>query len=147
VYAHGCGLEITVVWNEEWMIEVRFAAVSERFRGGDQVYSDSGGLLSLAEKFRGFPNSREDQFRVELGDASLARVTIEAFGPDASGHVALAVRMTEEPFLAFKEDRPQEAEVIFAFEPAAADRFAGELEALAKSVEGSATLQGLPAFQ
>ncbi len=143
----GCGLEITVVWNDEWLTEVRIVAANGLFQGGCQVYANSDWLLDLATKFRGYPKSREDYFRVVLGEADLARVTIEAFGVDASGHVALAVRMIEEPSLALREDRSQEAEIVFVFEPAAADRFAGELEALARTVEGSANLRGVPAFQ
>lgn len=143
----GCGLEITVVWNDEWLIEFRIVAVNGPFQGGCQVYANSDWLLDLAKKFRGYPNTCDDHFRAVLGEADLARVTIEAFGVDASGHVALAVRMIEEPILAFKEDRPQEAKIVFAFEPAAADRFADELEALAKTLEGSANLRGVPAFQ
>lgn len=141
----GCGLEIAVVWNDEWLIEIRIVAASGSFRGRAEVYTDPGWLLDLATKFRGFPKSREDRFRVEIGESGLERATIEAFVFDASGHVALAVRMTEEPSLAPNEGRGQEAEIVLAFEPAAADRFADELEALANTVEGSATLRGIPA--
>lgn len=141
------GLSIEVVWHDEWTIEVRIVAANERFRGGVEVYADSDWLLDLAKNFRGFPRSRDDCIRAELGEPGLERVTVEAFGTDASGHVALAVRMIEEPSRAFKEDRPQEAKIVFAFEPAAADRFADELEALAKTLKGSANLRGVPAFQ
>jgi hypothetical protein len=135
-----CGLEIAVVWDDEWMFEVRIFAASGSFRGGAEIYADPERLLDLAEKFRGFPKSREDRFRMALGDPGLARATIEAFGVDASGHVALAVRMTEDPSLAANEGRGQEAEIVFMFEPAAADRFADELDVLAKTREGSAFL-------
>ncbi|MEN8194940.1 MAG: hypothetical protein ABFS30_00320 [Pseudomonadota bacterium] len=140
-------MEITVVWNDEWLTEVRIVAANGPFQGGCQVYANPDWLLDLAKKFRGYPKTREDHFRVVLGEAGLARVTIEAFGVDASGHVALAVRTIEEPSLSLKEDRPQQAEIVFAFEPAAADRFADELETQARTVEGSANLRGVPGFQ
>lgn len=139
-----CGLEITVVWEDDCLIEVRISAANGHFRGSGEVYADSDWLLDLATKFRGFPKSREDCFRAELGEPGLARVTIEAFGIDASGHVALAARIIEEPSFALKEGRAQEAEIVFAFEPAAADCFADELQVLAKTLKGSAKLTGIP---
>lgn len=140
----GCGLEITALWNDEWLVEVRIEAASGRFRGCSDVYADPDGLRDLAMKFRGFPKHREDCFRAELGEPTHAQVTIEAFGTDSSGHVALAVRIIEEPSLGMEPS--QEAKIVFAFEPAAADRFADELETLAGTVEGSANLRGMPGF-
>lgn len=143
----GSGLEITVVCNDERMVEVRIVAASGSFRGGTEVYTEPDWLLDLSDRFRGFPKSREDRFRVEVGEPGLAWATIEAFGFDASGHVALALRVTDGPLGRLTQSRPQGAEIVFPFEPAAADRFANELAALARALEGSAMLQGTPDFR
>lgn len=132
------GLEIAVVSSYEWEMDIRIAVASENFRGVTEVEASPDWLNDLAVKFRGYPKTRDDRFRVEIGIEKYRYAVIEASCTDFAGHTMIAVTLTEEPGTAIC----QEARIVIPFEPAAADEFASALERIADARSGQALLVG-----
>jgi len=61
------GLEITVIWFDEDLAEVRARASNGRFSGEAEAYVDLAFAAQLASALRGFPQRREDVREFELG--------------------------------------------------------------------------------
>lgn len=125
------GLEITVISNYGWEMDIRVVAANENFRGYIELETNPDWLADLAAKFQGYSKSHEDRFRVEVGVENYRYVVIEAFCTDAAGHAALAVTMTEDSPVLSGSVPSQEARIVIPFEPAAAGEFAAALKQIA----------------
>lgn len=143
------GLSIEVVWHDADpedvdLMELRVSADSGPFRGRTRIYALPHQLASLAEEFRGFPSSLEDQFHAELGGSSRHnRVLFAARCFDRTGRSILTVHIEEGAVEVKFVGHPQVAEIVFQFEALAADEFAAALKQIAGKKAGRAHLAGV----
>ena len=128
--------EISVSSSYEWEMDVRIALVSEDFRCAVEVETNPDWLNDLAANFRGYPKSRDDRFRIEVGIAKYQHALIEASCADLASHTVLTITLTE----GSRTSSYRETLVVFPFEPAAADEFAAALEQIAETRTGRAQL-------
>lgn len=95
------GIQISIVYTDEHLIELRIMASNGVFAGQVDVYADSDALTELAEMLRDFPGSQSDSREFEIGsfDAAYAGggVGFRFYCVDSVGHAAAEVRLRSDP--------------------------------------------------
>ena len=135
-------LQISIVYTDEHLIELRVAASNGCFAGQVDVYADSDALVGLAETLRGFPDGQDDSREFELGsfDAAYAGggAGFRFYCLDSVGHAAAEVRLRSDP-----EDGGGVSDTVvlrIPVEAAAVDSFVVQLAEASAAVGQSALL-------
>lgn len=95
------GLQISVVYTDEDLVELRVTASNGVFAGQVDVYADFDALTELAEVLRDFPGGRSDERAFEVGSLDSAYAGGGAgfrfYCLDSVGHAAAEVRLRSDP--------------------------------------------------
>jgi len=122
------GLQVTYLYHDVDVVEVRVTVDNACFRGTADVYVGTGELQEAADKIRDFPANAQETRGVTFGSfrprTAGGAVRLEFFCKDMAGHSAVRA-IIEEDYP--KQRPPQCATVLVDFEPAALDQFVREL--------------------
>jgi hypothetical protein len=135
------GVQISIVYTDEHLVELRVRASNGVFTGQADVYADAESLLEFAGVLRGFPKSREDTREFELGSFDAAHVGGGAgfrfFCLDSVGHASAEARLRSDPKV--KGGVSDTVLLHIPVEAAALDSFVAQLERM-EAVVGQAAL-------
>jgi hypothetical protein len=91
------GIHLSVLYEDEHLLEFKVRASNGEFAGQVNVYADFDRLSEFADVLGGFPSGREDTREFEMGtfDANYAGggVGFRFFCVDSSGHALVEVRL------------------------------------------------------
>ena len=144
------GIEITYLYHDADVIEIRVVAQNSGFRGSADAYVGTGGLIEAAKVIEGFPANSQDTREVTLGafghNFAGGAVLLEFFCKDGAGHstIRVTVESDERSFpRPVSEQIPKlESAVLYVdFEPAGLDEFTVELKEIERTLGGSAVLK------
>jgi len=136
------GVQISVIYTDEHLIELQVVASNGVFVGQSDVYADAKALVEFAGVLRGFPESRGDTREFELGsfDTEYAGggAGFRFFFLDSVGHASAEVRLRSDP----KVNGGVSDTVLLHIpvEAAAIDSFVVQLNRMAAEVGQSAFL-------
>lgn len=95
------GVELSVIYTDEPLLELRVRASNGVFAGEVDVYSSSEALAKFANVLRDFPATRNDVREFELGvfDAKYAGggARFRFYCSDSAGHAAVEVKLRADP--------------------------------------------------
>jgi len=128
------GIEVSVVWFDDDVVELQVRAGNGRFSGETRGYASPSAAADFAAAIRGFPSSASDQRSFELGtfDEQLAggAARFEFRCRDSAGHGSILVQLRTDP----RRDERATAEFSLDVEAASVDAFVAELERLERRV-------------
>jgi len=137
------GVQISIIYTDEHLIELRVKASNGVFAGQAEVYADSEVLAEFAGVLRGFPTGQSDSREFEIGsfDAAYAGggAGFRFYCLDSVGHAAAEVRLRSDPKVGGGA-----GDVIVLHIPvevAAIDSFVVQLERMAVMVGQAALLE------
>jgi len=137
------GIQISIIYTDEHLIELRIMASNGVFAGQVDVYADSDALTELAEVLRDFPASRDDSREFEVGsfDAAYAGggAGFRFYSLDSVGHAAAEVRLRSDPEVGGGVSDTVVLHV--AVEAAAVDSFVVQLAGIVAEVGQTARLE------
>jgi len=136
------GFQVTYLYNDTDIIELRIIADNGRFCGTANVYVGMGELSNVAECLRGFPNDSSDTREVTLGAFGQkfagGAVRLRLYCTDLAGHTTAEIAIEAD----YATSEVAETATVFAkFEPAALDDFLKELPELENRLSRGATCQ------
>lgn len=136
------GIEIEIIWFDEDVICLRVRGANSRFAGAADVYIRHGALANVADAFRGFPLSIDDQRELELGTFDPAHggggARFRLRCTDAMGHAALEVQLRADPHC--DGGRSETASFVIPIESAAIDDFVNTISAMTVAAGARARL-------
>ena len=137
------GIRISVLYNDEHLLELRVSASNGIFAGQAGVYADSHTLTEFAGALEGFPNGRDDAREFELGtfDENYAGggVGFRFFCVDSARHALTQVRLYADSRR--EADVNDLATLHIPVEAAAIDSFIEELRHIAGKTGEVAALE------
>lgn len=137
------GVQISIVYTDEHLIELRIVASNGVFAGQAEVYADAESLIEFAAVLRGFPESREDTRAFELGsfDEEYAGggAIFRFFCLDSVGHASAEVRLRSDPKV--KGGVSDTVLLHIPVEAGVIDSFVAQLERMAAVVGQSTFLE------
>ena len=137
------GVQISIVYTDEHLIELRIVASNGVFAGQADVYADAESLVEFAGVLRGFPESHKDTCAFELGsfDEAFAGggAGFRFFCSNSVGHASAEVRLRSGP----KVNGGVSDTVLLHMpvEASAIDSFVAQLERMAAVVGQAAFLE------
>lgn len=137
-------LQLTAVWDDPDMIELRVSAGNGGFSGSTHVYVGLDELSQAASSLAGFPRSPDDRRQLSWGseDAAshLGLVQLAFRCRDRTGHPVVDVQLVSSDM---GEDPPgQSVRLSVPFEAASLDAFVAELPRIERAKRGIAVLRG-----
>ena len=139
------GIQVTIIYVDEGLIEFQVRASNGRFAGQAELYAPLEILAEFAGVLRGFPTSHTDTRKFELGTFDEAYggggVSFHFYCIDSLGHAMAKVK--------FRDDSRRwlgaidVADFHISVEAAAIDSFTGELEKIISVVGQTAFLDGI----
>jgi hypothetical protein len=137
------GLEITVIWADEHLLEFRVSASNGNFVGQAEMYVRLNEFADLAKVINGFPKSLDDHRNYILGSpdtgAGGGLTKMEFCCVDSLGHAVVNVKIRGYP--SPRPRRTSEAEFSIEVNPAEIDSFVRDLSRMKNEVGQSAFLQ------
>lgn len=134
------GIEISVRWCDDDLVELGILASNGRFSGEVSAYASHDTATSFAATLQGFPNNGTDVRQFEIGtlDSAFAGggARLEFGCLTLTGKAFVEVRLHGD-----RGDRPESASFGIEIEAAAIDVFVQELKQLAAKVGESASLR------
>jgi hypothetical protein len=135
------GLEITLLWRDDDVCDLRVSVWSGEFRAVTQLHSEVGCLEDLAEKLAGFPRNPGDAREAELGtfhrQLAGGGAKLKFFCADRAGHSYFECTIESETD---SRNVFQHARISMPVEAAAVDLFVRDLRRLEQDRIGSVTL-------
>lgn len=123
------GVDVSVLWADNDVVELRFSASNGRFSGVADLYVDHDALPRLAKTLRGFPALASDRRVYEFGtfETSFAgggvRMVFRCL--DTSGHAVVEILIRTDP--GQLDGREETASLAINVEAAAIDKFVDEV--------------------
>ncbi len=137
------GVQISIIYTDEHLVELRANASNGVFSGQADVYADLGELAEFAGVLRGFPANGSDTREYEFGSFDDAYAGGGAgfrfYCVDAAGHAVAEVRLRTDPRRGVGAS--DETLLHIRIEAAAVDTFVGELERMSATVGQAAILE------
>jgi|SRR5882672_7866787 len=137
------GIEMSIAWFDDDVIELRVRATNGRFAGQAFAYVENNALPRLAAELQGFPLDAADSRVLEFGtfDASYAGggVGLKFCCTDAVGHAEVEVRLRTDPR---PQGRSDSAQFAITVEAAAVDEFVDQLKKVRLECGASVVLSG-----
>lgn len=135
-------LRVTYRYHDADVVELVVTAWNGTFGGSTKLYVGRGELDDVAGLLTGFPARAKDRRETTLGafgeGFAGGAAKLQFSCRDGAGHSGLDV--TIEADYKSRGLRTERVELSTAFEPAALDRFVGQVRLLNKSLGGSAVL-------
>jgi hypothetical protein len=130
-------IEVTMIWADVDVVEVRIRASNDRFAATAEFYETRDGLLEAARLIDGFPTTVADRRVMELGDLraqpSFGSARLSFYCVDSSGHCG-ALGEFRWCLRSNRPSRDESATFFIPLEAAAVDRFVLQLrEVVAES--------------
>ena len=132
------GLSLEILWFDDDIVEYRVRGCNGNFAGATNLYAVHDGLARVADTFRGFPVSVDDQREIELGTfdperaGGGARFRLRCI--DNLGHANLSLRLRTDA------DEPDTAEFSVRVDAAGIDSVIDALGKMAVAVGAVAFL-------
>jgi len=137
------GVQISVIYTDEHLLELRVWASNGLFAGQTEVYADSAELTKVASVLRGFPANPSDTREYELGTFDAAYggggARFRFCCTDSSGHALAEVRLRTDARLGVGAS--DVATIHIPIEGAAIDSFVEQLERILPETGQFALLQ------
>ena len=137
------GVQISIVYTDEHLVELRIVASNGVFAGQAEVYADAGSLIEFAAVLRDFPESQEDSRAFEIGsfdeESAGGGAIFRLFCLDSAGHTSAEVRLRSDPKV--KGGVSDTVLLHVPVEAGAIDSFVAQLEQMAAVVGQSALLE------
>ena len=137
------GVQISVIYSDEHLIELRVSASNGLFAGQADVYANSEAPAQFAVALRGFPKGASDIREFELGSREVGYAGGGAgfrfYCLDSVGHAAAEVRLRSDTNA--KGGMNDVAVFHIAVAPAALDTFVIQLEQMGAAVGQAALLE------
>ena len=96
------GLEISVIYVEEYLLQLRVAASNGSFAGQADIYAQASDALELADTLRGFPTRADDIREFKLGtlDETYAGggAKFRFYCVDSVGHSLAEIALRHDPY-------------------------------------------------
>src|SRR5262245_47677977 len=126
------GIDLSIVFADEHLLELRVWASNGRFAGQADLYTPLDAPADLAAVLRAFPSSTTDRRDFELGTREdRSRVQLRFSCSDSLGHVVAEVDLCSSPL---GGTGPESARFRVQVEPAGIDAFVRELREMARTV-------------
>ncbi len=137
------GVQISIIYTDEHLIELRVVASNGVFAGQADVYADAEALIEFAGVLRDFPNNQGDTREFELGSFDTAYACGGAgfrfFCLDSVGHASAEMRLRSDPRV--NGGVSDTVLLHIPVEAAVIDSFIAQLERMAAAVGQSAFLE------
>ena len=135
-------LELTVIWKDDHMFELRVRTLNTRFSGTTEVYDTSDTLSNFAKTLIGFPTDNKTLF-YEAGEKdSYSYFSMHFHCIDTAGHIGVEINLEENVSTAYRQEEKDKLKLEIIVVPSAIDNFQKELLRLAINGDGIATLYG-----
>lgn len=135
------GLELTILWGDQDLYQVRVAGWNGEFGGCVETYVSLGSLADAAARLSTFPESPSDTRALQFGefgrDSAGGAVCMTFCCRDRRGHLRAEVRFESDN----RQDQVQSANLSIPTEPAAIDSFVEQLRQLELNGRGTAFLR------
>jgi hypothetical protein len=132
------GIELSIVYSDEHLLELRVRASNGTFTGQAMMYEGLDAPRALAEMLRGFPMSSGDVRNIQIGAGGQGAASLRFYCLNSAGHAAVEVRLRAEPRF---DGRVDEAAFHVAMEAAAVDSFVEQLSRMSADVGAEARLE------
>ncbi len=133
-------IEISSVWEDESLFEVRITASNGKFTGEARCYTIRDEIQKLASAIKGFPKSLSDQVEFSTYSSNdFSYFTMKFACTDGLGHISVRIKVAD---IITYSNAPQVnnySEFDIAVEPAAIDSFSTALSELSKARLGEVT--------
>jgi hypothetical protein len=83
-------LRVTIVWQDEHIVELSVRASNGQFAGETTVYTTYEELAKIAKNLRGFPRSGREEIAFSIAEPPGNELSI-SLSADATGHVCASV--------------------------------------------------------
>jgi hypothetical protein len=130
-------IEITSVWEDDDLFEVKIMASNGDFSGGEKCYAQRKELIDLAAFLEGFPKSIDHKVNYVEESENFSFFTL-VFSCNSSWKVSVRVKIAQ---IIVYTNAPKVHNVVefdMAIEPAAIDAFVSSLRVLAGADIGTA---------
>ena len=135
-------LELTVIWKDDHMFELRVRTSNTRFSGTTEVYDTSDTLSNFAKRLIGFPSDNKTLF-YEAGEKdSYSYFSMRFYCIDTAGHVGVEINLEENVSTVYRQEEKDKLKLEIIVVPSAIDNFQKELLKMAMTEDGIATLYG-----
>ncbi len=132
---NGSGIEITIIYLDEHLIELAVSVSNGRFSGEANLYTGHDRLAKFADQLAGFPARAQDRREFDLGGDARFRF----YCVDSLGHAGVNVDLQA---VSYMTDDAERLSCFIALEAAAVDDFVEELRAMKLEVGETALLRG-----
>jgi len=137
------GVQISIIYTDEHLIELRVQASNGVFAGQADVYANLEAMIEFAGVLRGFPTSHSNTREFELGTldatSSGGGAGFRFYCVDSVGHAIAEVRLRTDARLG--TGGSDAAAIHIPVEGAGIDSFVGELERMTAEVGQAAFLK------
>lgn len=135
------GLQLTFLWNDNDLMEVRISAWNGRFGGTTDMYLPIDGLADVAGAIDGFPNNPQDKREIQLGP-SKGLVTMRFFceGNAGKSFIELGMESLHNAYECATNVSPETVRFHAPIEASAVDAFVTGLRRVQTNLSGVAHL-------
>jgi hypothetical protein len=135
-------LELTVIWKDDDMFELRVRTSNSRFSGTTEVYATSDTLSDFAKKLLGFPTDNKTLFFEAGQKDSYSYFSMRFYCIDTAGHIGVEINLEENVSTVYRQEEKDKLKLEIIVVPSAIDNFQKELLNLTINEDGIATLYG-----
>ena len=137
-------LSLSVIWQDDDVVELQAAASSQHFAGLTQVYTTYAALREWHTALQGFPRASTSRITFTAGgEGAYSCFHADFYCINAVGHIAAQITLESNVATEHRPEEKQRVQLELPFEPAALDEFISALDALIKAESGEAILRGL----
>ena len=135
---------ISVIWQDDDLVEIEAAACTEHFSGLTQVYTTYDELRTLHVSLAGFPKTFSSRVAFSAGEAdSYSFLGVDFYCIDQAGHAAAQITIESNVPTNYRPQEKHRVRLEMQFEPMALDWFLNALKRLISAQAGDEVLQGI----
>lgn len=137
------GIEIKIIWQDVYMLEILFNCSNNCFSGQAEIYLNHDGLSNVADKLSGFPSHPKDFRDFEIGTFNPAHADggarMHFQCTDSVGHAVVEVQLRGGACKGMGE--VESVALRIPVQAAAIDSFVSQVKQMKKEIGASAYLQ------
>jgi hypothetical protein len=131
--------ELSSIWEDESLLEIRVHASNAQFSGTANCYTNRIEIEKIADLLNGYPESLDHKVIYSSGPSdNHSYFTCEFMPTHQSGHFKVNIKIVHIETFTHSYQEKGVVELEFNIEPAAVDAFVSSLKTLAKSGVGEA---------